>query len=256
MADAAQAVTIAQRAVELKLVALALPVSLGPLMHPDRPVLQWMLSLTGAPPDGDIPITLPSQGECVLSFSMREVMTKITQVRGETLSHDLLSTGMILGAVRLGDLIVRGNYNRKDAPLLQFARHYRNACAHGDRWHFRPDEPKAVASVRGLTLTRNLNGTRATFATVSPRLHIEFLEDVHAYFLQVAAQQVVDETSASHAGQPFYDVRTALADRARAAGLGTGDWLDAPASALSNGTPYRLRLHPVSPSQMEQGPGS
>ena len=90
---------------------------------------------------------------------------------------------MLLGATRIGDLILQGNYSKTTEPLLQFARHFRNACAHGDRWYFTNGEPKHPASCRGLTLDAALDGKRATYETVSPRLYLEFLDDISNYFL-------------------------------------------------------------------------
>ncbi len=71
---------------------------------------------------------------------------------------------------------------RNDVPLLQFARHFRNACAHGDRWHFNADQPKYPAALRNLVLTRDLRGQQATFVTVSPWHFIEFLDDLSNHF--------------------------------------------------------------------------
>jgi hypothetical protein len=90
---------------------------------------------------------------------------------------------MLLGGTRIGDMILQGNYSKRDEPLLQFARHFRNACAHGDRWSFRDGEPKYTASCRDLTLDASLEGKRATYDTVSPKLYLEFLDDISNYFL-------------------------------------------------------------------------
>jgi hypothetical protein len=94
-----------------------------------------------------------------------------------------MSISMLLGGTRIGDLIIKGNHSRRDVPLLQFARHYRNACAHGDRWEFKPGQPETPAVCRGLTITSNLHGQRATWTSVSPRLYVEFLDDISNYFL-------------------------------------------------------------------------
>jgi hypothetical protein len=56
---------------------------------------------------------------------------QVTHLRGDIISKDLLSISMLLGGTRIGDLIVQGNYSKTTEPLLQFARHIRNACAHG-----------------------------------------------------------------------------------------------------------------------------
>jgi hypothetical protein len=52
-----------------------------------------------------------------------------------------------------------------------------------DRWYFKNGEPKHPASCRGLTLDASLDGKRATFETVSPKLYVEFLDDISNYLL-------------------------------------------------------------------------
>lgn len=113
---------------------------------------------------------------------MREIMTKLTRLQGEVVAHDLLSVAMLLGGTRLGDMITQGNHGRSDVPLLQFARHFRNACAHGDRWHFIGNEPQHPAACRDTVLTAALHGRRATYETVGPRRYVEFLDDLSNYF--------------------------------------------------------------------------
>jgi hypothetical protein len=177
---------IAQRAQEFKILNLALQFGMAAFFLPDLPILRALLQFNGQSPDDDLPMHLLSDvpgDETRLTFSAREVMSKASQLRGEILGHDFMSIAMMTGATRIADMIQSGGYSRTDVPLLQFARHYRNACAHGDRWEFRPGEPKYQASCRHLTLTPALHGQRATFATVSPRLHVEFLDDITNYFL-------------------------------------------------------------------------
>lgn len=176
---------IAERAQQLKILHLALSLSLTSFFDPDLPLLRTTLKFTD-PTAHDVPLELPSDlpgDDERIVYSSREVLTKASMLRGDIVGRDLMSVSMILGATRIGDMIQSGGHSKADMPLLQFARHYRNACAHGDRWEFRGTEPKTEATCRHLTLTPSLHGQRATYTSVSPRLHVEFLDDIANYFL-------------------------------------------------------------------------
>jgi hypothetical protein len=185
---------IAQRAQELKLLHLAHHAVVFQLLDPNLPLLRWELFRNGSPPDGDYPIVVNDQpGGPGIAYSAREVFTKLATMRGDVLAADLLSIAMIQAATRLGDMIIAGGHGRTDQPLLQFARHYRNACAHGDRWHFRGDEPRHPAACRDLVITKDLQGQKATFQTVTPRQHVDFLDDLANYFMPGAVPPPADE---------------------------------------------------------------
>jgi hypothetical protein len=173
---------IARRAQEFKIMTLALAMSVTTMMDPRLPVLHWTLDQAGVPRDGDIPMQLLHGDEPErLTYSTREVLTKMTKLQGDPV-RDLLSISMLLAGTRLGHMINTGGHMRKDVPLLQFARHFRNACAHGDRWHFAAGEPRHPAALRDLVLTRDLQGQQATFVTVSPRRFVDFLDDFSNHF--------------------------------------------------------------------------
>lgn len=175
---------IATRAQELKVVYLSLLLSLPTLLDSRLPILQWELARAKVGPNDDIPVNLRYRDGSVeaLSFSAREILTKVTRLQGKVLAEDLMSINMLLGGTRLGDMISTGGFMRTDEPLLQFARHFRNACAHGDRWHFGEYEPRHYAAVRDLAITRALKGKRATWHTVSPRHYVEYLDDIAEFF--------------------------------------------------------------------------
>jgi hypothetical protein len=189
-------VDIARRAQEMKLLFLGTMLTLPSLFDPALPVLRWELARLGTPADGDCPVVLKHQRDDAkaLEFSMREILTKVTRLRGEAVGHDLLSVTMLLGGIRLGDMIVQGQHSKSDVPLLQFARHFRNACAHGDRWNFAKNQPEHPAACRDTVLTAALHGQRATYDIVSPRRYVEFLDDLSNYFLpgSVPAPTVAD----------------------------------------------------------------
>ncbi len=85
------------------------------------------------------------------------------------------------GATRLGDDLGQAGLDDRGEPLLQFARHLRNACAHGNRWHFRPGEPKHPAALRGRQLDTSLHGSNALFDWVGPGDYLDFLEDLATF---------------------------------------------------------------------------
>ena len=183
--DADPRIQIALRAQEHKVLFLGMNLAIPAMLHPDVPLLDWTRQLVGAASDADIPLVLsgsPGDRER-LSFSARDVLTKLSALRGEVVAHDVLSIAMLLGATRLGDMIRQADLSRRDEPLLQFARHFRNAAAHGDRWSFHEGQPDRHAACRDLVLTPDMNGRRATWETVSPKRYVEFLDDLTNYFV-------------------------------------------------------------------------
>ncbi len=177
---------IAVRSQELKVLFLGISLLTPALLHPARPGLDWLLDLNGVPRGGDLPFDLkhhPGDAEALV-FSAKEVFAAAAALRGEIVAKDLLALTMSHGAIRLGDMIQVAGLRDSSSPLLEFARHFRNACAHGDRWHFRGQEPIYRAACREVVLSRQLYGQRATFVTISPRLYIEFLDDLAAHFAE------------------------------------------------------------------------
>lgn len=177
---------IAQRAQELKVMYLGLMLTLPSMLDPTFPVLRTELARAGVAPDGDLPFHLyhsASDDKESLVYSVREILMKVAMLRGDILGKDLLSISMLLGGTRIGDMISQRGRYPDDVPLLQFARHFRNACAHGDRWNFRNNEPKYPAACRDVVVTRALQDQRATLETVSPRRYVEFLDDISNHFV-------------------------------------------------------------------------
>lgn len=175
---------IARRAQELKVAHLAVMLALPAFFHPTTPLLSLLLTMNGQSPQDDLPVQLSNAPDDPdrLEYSAREVFSAATRLSGDAVGRDFMSMSMLLGGTRLGDMVLAGGYSRSSVALLQFTRHFRNACAHGDRWHFKNGEPRTAARCRGLTLRPELHGVRATWVTVGPRLYVEFLDDVTAYF--------------------------------------------------------------------------
>ena len=60
-------------------------------------------------------------------------------------------------------------------------RHYRNGCAHGDRWNVQANALKTPAQFMDIVVDDSMNGCRTT-GTVSPLRHIQLLQAVSDYF--------------------------------------------------------------------------
>ena len=162
---------IAQRAQELKVMYLGLMLMFPLMVDPQLPALQWALQHGCGGPEDDILLQLGHRPEDQekLTSSARAVLTLASQLRGPVMKEDLLSASMLVGGTRLRDMIrLRGPWPT-DQPLIQFARHFRNACAHGDRWNFHGNEPQYPAACRDTVLDRSLQDRRCTYETVSPR---------------------------------------------------------------------------------------
>lgn len=179
---------IAVRAQEWKVLFLAQNLGMESMFRPELPLLQTSLRTANLPSDGDFPVHLmhgTHDGDGPRErweFSARQILTAATTLRGDIL-RDYMSTAMLGAAVRLNDMVKMGGFHSYDEPLLEFLRHYRNACAHGDRWHFTNKEPSNEARCRDVHIKRDMHDQRATWNTISPRLHVEFLDDITNYFV-------------------------------------------------------------------------
>ena len=174
---------IAQCAQDHKLLFLGVKLSLLSMLDPGLPILRWELQRAGLPPDGDMAVPVRDADEVdAPAYSIREILTKVTASRGDVVAQDMLSLAMLVGATRLGDMINRAGLSSRQEPLLEFARHFRKAAAHGDRWEFLGGEPKHPAACRDLELTKDLHGRRATWTTVTQRRYVEFLDDITNHF--------------------------------------------------------------------------
>ena len=182
---------IANKALELRTVFLGLTNSIPALLSPDLPIFRYLCSVvqpgSAFTTVSDFPSHLRHRDSDpeALVFSTREVFTQLATIEHKTMWEDLLPAAMLLGTVRIGDTILDAtNYTQISGdPMIQFVRHFRNACAHGDRWSFRQGQPDNPAAFGGVVLSNTLNGKRATFETVSPRLYVELLEAIANFFV-------------------------------------------------------------------------
>lgn len=182
------------------------------MMSPDQPLLHWHVSRYAPDASGDGPIDIPGEGEKTLRFSARETLTAIQRTGHEDLRNDIIATGMILGTLRLADAVDKGGYHLYDEPLLEFLRHYRNACAHGGRWRMSVSKKHgwSKAALRGLELHPDLDGELAVLGTVDRATHLHLLEDVAAYFQTFALRSALKEVHSRYAGRPLDTVREQL----------------------------------------------
>ena len=103
-------------------------------------------------------VTLEQSGENV-TFSFRSSVEPL--VTGESDHHRLLALAaqQLIGhcweLLRNADLVPLAT-----EPVLEFFRHIRNGCFHGNAFHFLGDEPRNTAEWCGLAISANLNGHR------------------------------------------------------------------------------------------------
>ncbi|HET8863514.1 MAG TPA: hypothetical protein VFM94_09725 [Solirubrobacterales bacterium] len=130
----------------------------------------------------EAPVEIRRQDGTVRSDeSIGEILRRIPTMPGAGLREDLLPLTAIYGATILGDRLQNAQLTKVGQPLLQFARHLRNACAHGNRWHFRGGEPKHKAELRGRRLDASLDGSKAMYGWLGPGDYLDFLEDLAAF---------------------------------------------------------------------------
>lgn len=169
-------IAVAMRAEELKVVFVGLMLALPAMLDPAMPLVSVM-ERYGQTAYSPIVINR-LDGTTHSTETVGVWLQRVSELRGEILAKDLLSLAMIHGATRIGDMIDNGGLQDPNVPLLEFARHFRNACAHGDRWHFLREEPRNRAALRGRELSSSLHGTRATFVWVAPGDYLDFLDDI------------------------------------------------------------------------------
>lgn len=91
--------------------------------------------------------------------SRYELYLQPIMARAQTPAFNLfyLRMSMIMAIATVADELQR--LNRIDAsPEIQFFRHLRNACAHGNRFHLKKGEPKRPAKFRSLEVLSKHHG--------------------------------------------------------------------------------------------------
>ncbi len=189
---------------------LAITLSAPMILDPSKPIVEWNRFYTGITPPDSIPLTLGGRGDLDLVLDLNSVIDDVLQHNSSELVQDLLAMGMVLSATKIGELIDRGDFRNNESPLLQFARHYRNACAHNRRWSFKSHEPAHPAALRDLEIDNSLHGRIAPYGTVSPADHLYFLDDISAYFATMSLRKACDEVQESAAGSHVDEIEAML----------------------------------------------
>lgn len=172
---------IAQLADELKIGFCGLSLAILPLADPRQPLMAIYRHLYEQTADSPL-VIYRNDGTPHSAERLTAIFTKASSTAGAGLGEDLLNFATMHGAARLGDAIQRAGLSDRTSPLLQFVRHFRNACAHGDRWHFQNAEPRQPAELRGIVLTSALHGSKAAGGTVGAGDYLDMLDDVAAHF--------------------------------------------------------------------------
>lgn len=163
-------------------VSMALPI----MVDPRRPLIDyyaWLNSTSRADAEA-MPILLTRADGTSRVDSMGAWLSRAAadQGRGLGLGEDLVAFAMIYATTRIGDEANRLGLRDKTSPLMEFLRHLRNACAHGNRWHFANGEPKQPAAWRHFAVDANWGGQRAIYGNIGPAEYQDFLDDLAAHF--------------------------------------------------------------------------
>ncbi|WP_166139580.1 hypothetical protein [Nocardioides ochotonae] len=178
---------IARRAEELRIIYVGMSMAVVALSLPSIPLLRAVNEACGnrgVPVDQPFSIT-EGVGDDGETFSSREILIQCANLSGDSRVEDLLHVAMMQGGIRVAALVESGNFRDRENPLLEFTRHFRNACAHNGNWHFRGGEPRARAELRGKMLDPSLHGQRAVWAWVTPLLYMQWLADIRDHFAEV-----------------------------------------------------------------------
>lgn len=109
-----------------------------------------------------------------------DVYASVSRIRGNP-QFNLDYVGAFLMAVisLIADRLSHNAYFTK-SPELEFVRHVRNAVAHGNRFHFRNDEPSRPARFRDFEIRRDLEGTVLFWEFMGPGDTLDLLQEVEA----------------------------------------------------------------------------
>ncbi|MCT1551540.1 hypothetical protein [Brevibacterium casei] len=202
---------VAEAANSFKALFITQYLSLFAMRHPSAPILAWYRQLSGLSEGADIPMDLRRQDDQEgLRISAMQAFERVQELPSVEVQKGLLAGPMLIGAMKIGELVERYGLNRADRPLTQFARHFRNAAAHGDKWYFKPGEPKNPAFTRDVTLDRSLAGSRATFNVVGPYEYFRFLDEITAFVGQIAFDEAIKIAHRKRDGKTVEEIHASL----------------------------------------------
>ena len=186
--DLPSAAHLARRAEELRIIFLGLNMAVFAMSLPSYPLLRAVNEACGnfgTPVDQPVAVGDESLG-LEERFSALEVLQKLVNLSGDSRVEDVMHVAMMQGAIRMGALVDAGDFRDPNDPLLEFTRHFRNACAHDGKWHFRNGEPRARAELRGRSLEASMHGAQALWSWVTPYLYMQWLADMRDHFAELA----------------------------------------------------------------------
>lgn len=85
----------------------------------------------------------------------------------------------------IGEALAQNQYFDK-TPQLEFFRHLRNALSHGNKFHFRNDEPSRPAYFRTFRISRSLNGQPVLYEFMSLGDVLDLLDHVEAHLRKLS----------------------------------------------------------------------
>lgn len=91
-----------------------------------------------------------------IEIQMADMMTN-AKMTDNTYNLEFLRRGMASAIVSVHDEIRRRKLDDKYDDM-EFLRHIRNACSHGNKFTFKDDEPRRPAKLGSLAITRSLEG--------------------------------------------------------------------------------------------------
>ena len=91
-----------------------------------------------------------------IELPMKNLMTN-AKMTDNAYNIEFLRRGMAAAIVSVHDEIKRRALEDREEDM-EFLRHVRNACGHGNRFTFKGDEPRRPAKLKELEITRRLEG--------------------------------------------------------------------------------------------------
>ncbi|MGY1804223.1 hypothetical protein ACI78T_13185 [Blastococcus sp. SYSU D00922] len=176
---------ISRTALNLKFGYLSLMFAANLATFPQRPLLAAWRSIWPHIPDPYI--GLPDRDGNEERFRVEDVLAEVSSWGYEQMNRHVVDAAQTSTAVSIGDLVVHGGHYSKDDPLHHFVKHYRNGCAHGNRWRIDPGRLDKPAHFMDIQLDYSLNG-RSTTETVPPVRHVQLLQAVSDAFGPPAPQ--------------------------------------------------------------------
>lgn len=170
---------LAGRAEDYKTTFIGLQLALIPLLHPAG-YIEEAFKHIGTDPEGPLNV-VRADGTTASSMPISYWLQRARQDNGGGfgLRDDTLAFTAMFIVTRLEDDLLQLGLRNPQSPVLEFLRHTRNAAAHGNRWHFRGQEPKNQARLRNIELDDSFHGQSALYAgTVGPGDFLDLLDDV------------------------------------------------------------------------------